>query len=527
MIELFESVLNLTLTGSIVILLIIVARFLLRKIPTKYIYGLWAVAAFKLLCPKSPSSVMSVFNYLPRKKITVTPVNLTKTPVQTVHRTVGTVVRPAVTSVTTGASTTRTASGSSVGIWHVLMIVWIVGMLLLTIGVIYKTVKIYMSLRGTKRIQGNVYTGSAISSPFVFGIISPRIYMPEGLSEKEFQYLLCHEKTHIRRKDMIFKAIGISTLIVHWFNPLVWIAFRLFERDMEMSCDEEVIKNIDNSLRADYCMSLVTYARKSSVPKYLVVPISFGKKDVKVRIKNIMKYKKMTKLLSAASLALVAVIATGCFFSAKDKKVEIAKDDKVQTAELKNLSYTPDESDEDVVDETEIDETEADETEAFTEEDDYYVYGDDDWTPPEIYYENPEALPINSLPDGALFDLDIPLPDGATILIDKEIANGTEITESIMDEAGCTEYYWFADEGEKAVADFEIIITDPLSDEQFTDYVDALRDFGIKDDWYSSAFYFGYTEDGLYIIIDLAPDFTVIRVAGSTDIESNTFMYCG
>ena len=521
MIEIFESVLNLTLTGSVVILLIIATRFLLRKIPTKYIYGLWAVAAFKLLCPKSPSSVMSVFNYLPRKKITVAPTAVTKisVPAQAVRRTVGSVARPAVTSA---ASSPRAATESSVGIWHVLMIVWIAGMLLLTIGVIYKTVKIYMSLRNTKRIQGNVYTGPSVSSPFVFGILSPRIYMPEGLSDKEFQYLLCHEKTHIRRKDMIFKAIGISTLIVHWFNPLVWIAFRLFERDMEMSCDEEVIKNIDNSLRADYCMSLVTYARKSTVPKYLVVPISFGKKDVKVRINNIMKYRKMTKLLSAASLALVAVIATGCFFSANDKKVEIAKEDKVQSAELKNLSYTPDESEEDVVDETE-----SEETEAFTEEDDYYVYGDDEWTPPEIYYENPEALPINSLPDGALFDLDIPLPDGATILIDKEIANGTEITESIMDEAGCTEYYWFANEGETAVADFEIIITDPLSDEQFTDYVDALRDFGIKDDWYSSAFYFGYTEDGLYIIIDLAPEFTVIRVAGSTDIESNTFMYCG
>ena len=395
--ELFDIVLDLTLSGSIVIAIVLLARRIMSRFPKKYSYILWLVAAFKLLCPWSPSAKFSFFNLIPLDKAGIARTtaaahnatsatgNVTSNAVRqtaemagrqmmadsaeraaraaSAARTIneaGAAARPA----SAISPVSSTAASSQIDVTTILMLIWIAGILILTSLVIFKTIMVCRKLRDSKNISENIYSSSVIVSPFVFGVLRPRIYMPQGLTDDEYEYLLLHEKTHIKRKDMLFKALGIAILIIHWFNPLVWLAYRLFEMDMEMSCDEAVIRNIDKKIRADYCMSLVTYAKKSTVPKYLVVPISFGRKDVKARIEHIMKYKKVTKTATAASLLTVALIATGCFFGpSENKPVTTENKGKTQNSQdldMDNLAYKMEITDKDKTDETVVEPSETD-----------------------------------------------------------------------------------------------------------------------------------------------------------------------
>ena len=136
-------------------------------------------------------------------------------------------------------------------------------------------------------IRDNVYETDKIESPFVFGIIRPKIYLPLGISEREQQYLIYHEEVHIKRFDYIIKQIYFITVIIHWFNPIVWKAFELMTQDMEMSCDERVMKDFKYDIKIEYSNSLLEFARTSSLD--LVCPLAFGENHAKKRIENILK----------------------------------------------------------------------------------------------------------------------------------------------------------------------------------------------------------------------------------------------
>ncbi len=577
MLGLFESILNLSLIGSVVIVLIVIVRRLLRRLPTKYIYGLWALVAIKLLCPKSPSSVLSVFNYLPKKKISVS--STVRSAFNSVSSTgavsssesssaVGalrTVVR------TSPASSAAETSGSFPDIWQILMLLWIIGMVVLLCAVCYKTWITYRSLRNTSRIEENVYSGPSVRTPFVFGLFRPRIYMPQGLSGNEYRYLLHHEKTHIKRKDMLFQVIGITTLILHWFNPLVWLAFRLFENDMEMSCDEEVIKNIGTDLRADYCISLVTYARKSSIPEYLVSTISFGKKDVKERIKNIMKYRKISTVLSVLCVVAVSTVFVCGFLSPVENKISASKsDDTVSTETEKETTaetsvIAPSET-ADAAEATETSVTEpsetvsaseamessviASETADAAEATETSVTAPDDsdetavlesisfetvivgseveivineseplWGTPEWIeshqYKTIAEIPENSLSDGVFFTLDLPKPS-CSILKETRLEKGAALPSDTL-------FVSFSG-ASTSPADMIIYETEALSEAEFTSFVQSLKDFGFKDALYQGHTYIGYTDDGLYATIESVGDdraHDVICISSSSRAEDD------
>ncbi|MBR3057724.1 MAG: M56 family metallopeptidase [Clostridiales bacterium] len=544
MLGLFETILNLSLIGSVVIVLIVIVRRLLRRLPTKYIYALWALVAIKLLCPKSPSSVLSVFNYLPKKKISVS--STVRSAFNGVSSTgavsssesssaVGalrTVVR------TSPASSAAETSGSFPDIWQILMFLWIIGMVVLLCAVCYKTWITYRSLRNTSRIEENVYSGPSVRTPFVFGLFRPRIYMPQGLSGNEYRYLLHHEKTHIKRKDMLFQVIGITTLILHWFNPLVWLAFRLFENDMEMSCDEEVIKNIGTDLRADYCISLVTYARKSSIPEYLVSTISFGKKDVKERIKNIMKYRKISTVLSVLCVVAVSTVFVCGFLSPVENKISASKSDETvsteteketteetsviapsetaDAAEAIETSVTaPDDSDETAVLESISFETVivGSEVEIVINESEP-LWGTPEWI--ESHQNKTIAeIPENSLSDGVFFTLNLPKPS-CSILKETRLEKGAALPSDTI--------FVSFDDASTSPVDMIIYETEALSEAEFTSFVQSLKDFGFKDALYQGHTYIGYTDDGLYATIESVGDdraHDVICISSSSRAEDD------
>lgn len=555
MLGLFETVLNLSMMGSVMILLIMIVRRLLRRIPTKYIYGLWALAVYRLLCPKSPASILSLFNFLPKKKISFVSASgaigqttaATSSNVNALERSIRQVTPQATSAV---SSTAKASGGSALDIWQVLMVLWILGMAVLAIVILIKSITMYRSLRDTRKIEGNVYSGPSISSPFVIGILKPRIFMPQGLSEKEYSYLLHHEQTHLRRHDMVFKTIWIAALLAHWFNPLVWIAFRLFESDMEMSCDEEVIKNISSDLRADYCMSLVSYARKSNSPKYLVSPLGFGKENVKARIKNVMNYKKLSLWVSIVCAVAVGAIFTCGFLNPVDKKIiaqeessvtEVSAQLAAKQSPVKETSEST-EATETVATETVKTESETNETlqadptsaipssEAFSEDEEDYesfskrmedepLWGTPEWIEKHQNKTIPET-PDVSMSDRELFDLSLPQPD-KEILFRCNLEKGATFAPDSLGDF--TQVY--AVVGETNPSDLIFIATEELSGAELESYVQALREIGFIDVVSGDQTYMGYTEDGCYVIIESCGDiekYTTIRFSSSTSTDNDS-----
>lgn len=555
MLGLFETVLNLSMMGSIMILLIMLVRRLLRRIPTKYIYGLWALAVYRLLCPKSPASILSLFNFLPKKKISFVSssgaIGQTTATASSNVKALEHSIRQVTPQATSAVSSSAKASGGTLpDIWQVLMVLWILGMAVFAIAILIKTITMYRSLRDTRKIEGNVYSSPSVLSPFVIGIIKPRIFMPQGLSEKEYSYLLHHEQTHIRRHDMVFKSIWIATLLVHWFNPIVWIAFRMFESDMEMSCDEEVIKNISSELRADYCMSLVSYARKSSAPKYLVSSLGFGKENVKARIKNIMNYKKLSLWLSIVSVLAVAAIFTCGFLNPVEKKIvaqeessvtEVSAQVAAKQSPVKETSGST-EATETVATETVETESETNETlqadptstipssEAFSEDEEDYesfskrMENEPLWGTPEWIEKHQNKtiseIPDVSMSDGELFDLSLPKPEKEILFCCNLEKGATFAPDSLGD---FTQVY--AVVGETNPSDLIFIATEELSGAELESYVQALHEIGFIDAVSGEHTYIGYTEEGCQVIVESCGDiekYTTIRFSPSTSADNDT-----
>ena len=311
--EFISTILNMSLTGSIVILVVLAARLLMRKLPKKYLYLLWAVVGFRLLCPVTLESSLSIFNIKPLKESVNTVKELP-------------MANFADRTLPAGKAVERAAAAADVSAVsfdpsHIVILLWAAVAAAIVIYIIRQYFLLRKDLKNVTELEPGLCVGSQIDSPFVMGLLKPVIYMPDGLADDEMKYLLLHEKTHIKRRDTVFKAIGLITVALHWFNPLVWLAYKLFVQDMEMSCDEEVISELGANVKADYSMSLVSFASRNHQPKYIVVPVTFskavfGRKEVKMRIKNILSYNGTSKLIATLSLILVAAIGLVCMFNA-------------------------------------------------------------------------------------------------------------------------------------------------------------------------------------------------------------------
>ena len=298
---LYDTILNMTLTGSAVILVVLIFRLFMKNMPKKYLYFIWGIVAVRLLCPFSIESSLSIFNIIPIEE-SVEAIKELPSPAVAVP-------------VNEGIS-----PSNGISFTDFLPAVWLFVAAVFILLVVFKYIRCKRELRTASKIGPGLYVGSMVDSPFVIGMVKPSIYLPAGLTEHEKEYLVMHEKMHIRRKDTWFKALAILILAVHWFNPLVWIAYRLFCRDMEMSCDEEVIAEMGDKIKKDYSRSLVTFAMKNNRPKFIVLPIAFnntkqGGKEVKMRIKNILEYKGATKIITVTAALAVTSIAVLCLFN--------------------------------------------------------------------------------------------------------------------------------------------------------------------------------------------------------------------
>ena len=301
--ELFSYVLHMSLTATVVIVAVCLARLFLKRAPKVYSYLLWALVLFRLLCPISlvtsfsviPDSVSSGAiltewedDYIGQTHTIYDNRSEFDTAVEAGRETF-----PAEEGhyyVVTGSDGISEPSTVENTLLPLLSKIWIAGMLALVLHSILSYSRIRKQTRVAVPFRKGVYLADDVASPFVMGLFRPVIYLPGSLDPSERKYIIAHERHHIHRGDHIFKALGFLALAIHWFNPLVWIAFILASRDMEMSCDEAVIRKLGENVRADYSASLLNLATGHRL--FTGTPLAFGEGDPTGRVRNLAKWKK-------------------------------------------------------------------------------------------------------------------------------------------------------------------------------------------------------------------------------------------
>lgn len=305
MTAIFERVLNMSLTGSIVIAVVLLARLLLRRAPKIYSYMLWAVVLFRLLCPISLSAGLSVLKPLP---VTTTQglSTVTYRPVEPVTPASGEIgqenARPE-SAETAKAETGAQAMTLAAAAWLT------VGGALAACSLVQYTV-LRRKLREAVPYRVEILLSDKIQTPFVMGVLSPKIYLPWDTPQEERRFIIAHERQHIHRGDPLWKLLGYLALCVHWFNPLVWLAFFLGGKDMEMSCDEAVLNRLGEGIRADYSQALLRLATH----KRLIagMPLAFGEGETKGRVRNMARWRRPKVWVSGICAVLCLVVLAVC-----------------------------------------------------------------------------------------------------------------------------------------------------------------------------------------------------------------------
>ena len=297
--------LNMSLTASVVILFVLVARLILKRTPKVFSYALWVIVLLRLLVPvtvSSPVSIMPASQTATSETVnTVLPDFVFETPWDAQENKLS--IQQAAGE---GNPVTVTVYTSLEPVQY-LGLTWIAGMAVMMLYSFFSYCKIRKSIRIALPLRDNIYIADDIKSPFVIGLLKPKIYLPATLTEEEQSYIVLHEQHHIRRGDHIFKALAFIALCLHWFNPLVWVAFILAGKDMEMSCDEAVIRKVGSHVRADYSASLLTLATGRRI--IAGTPLAFGEGDTKGRIYNLAKWKKPARWIVILSVVLCLILA--------------------------------------------------------------------------------------------------------------------------------------------------------------------------------------------------------------------------
>ncbi len=328
-ISLFSQILEMSVTAAIVIGVVLFIRILMGKLPKKYSYCLWAVVLFRLLCPVSVSSTLSLFNwgeYRLKRFWEVTDAGMAREAGMLPAETITTYTYPDAGTVTLHEYTSSSdfvPVEVGVPLWlQVSSVLWLVGIAAILFYSIFSYCKFRKLVEKATLLRENIYECENISSPFVMGILKPAIYIPYRLQVQEQEYILVHERYHIKRGDHIVKFVAFMVLSVYWFHPLVWVAFFFACRDMEMSCDEKVLSMLGGEIRQDYSMLLLAFATNKRM--CFVGPLAFGESDTGKRVKNVLRFRKPHIWTSVLGIGLFAVVVLGCATDkAKEEVVEL------------------------------------------------------------------------------------------------------------------------------------------------------------------------------------------------------------
>ena len=310
-------ILEMSIKGAIVIIAVMLARLLLIRAPKKYSYLLWAAVAFRLCVPFSFSSDFSIFglgNAFTGNEQTV----ITDAPVKENTGGGGIIIDGVPEAPVTDSDTVSTNNKAGFSRTQVLTAVWLTGTAVMLVYGAVSYIKIYRKMATATRDEGKVYCSEHVRSPFTLGIIKPKIYIPYGLDDTTREKIIAHENCHINRFDHIVKPFAFLILAVHWFNPLCWLAFDRMSLDMEMSCDEKLLRTQgDEEMKKTYTKALLSFATNRRLPAPSPVNFNDGS-GAKKRIKNALNYKKPKVWVTVLAYVFCALMLVACVADAKN-----------------------------------------------------------------------------------------------------------------------------------------------------------------------------------------------------------------
>lgn len=334
--DVFLKLVNLSISASWLILAVLVLRFVLKKAPKWVMPLLWGVVALRLVGLFSIESALSLIpsaETIPSEIVTET-----REPVLYEQATLDIATNPTLPSaaeVPVGVS--RQQAQVDFNIYSVL---WLAGMAALLVHALVSAGKLKRKLATAILLRDNIYESEFVDSPFVFGVVKPNIYLPMHMDEGTAAYVIAHEHAHLARRDHWWKVLGYLVLALHWFNPLVWVAYILFCRDIELACDEKVVKGLDGAARADYSQALLSCA----APKRAVAacPLAFGEGNIKTRVKSALHYKKPAFWVAAAAVLAVVIVAVCFLTNPRSERGSLVWAQKLNAADVASIElYVP------------------------------------------------------------------------------------------------------------------------------------------------------------------------------------------
>ena len=306
--ELFLKIINMSISASWLVLAVLILRFVLKKAPKWINVLLWGIVAIRLICPFSFESTLSL---IPSAE--TIPLNIGMDTTPTINSGIS-AINNAVNPIISQSNTPM--AGASVNLLQITIgiyeYIWIFGMIALALYTAISYWRLRRKVDTAVRYKDNIFQSENVSFPFVLGIIKPRIYLPFKMNGQYLEHVVAHEQAHVCRKDHWWKPLGFLLLMIHWFNPLMWLAYVLLCRDIELACDEKVIKELGNEQRGDYTQALVA----CSVNRRMIAacPLAFGEVSVKERVKSVMNYKKPAFWVIIISV-IVCVSVAVCFLT--------------------------------------------------------------------------------------------------------------------------------------------------------------------------------------------------------------------
>ena len=334
--DVFLKLVNLSISASWLILAVLVLRVVLKKAPKWVMPLLWGVVALRLVCLFSIESALSLIpsaETIPTEIVTET-----RESVLYEQATLDIVTNPTLPSaaeVPVGVS--RQQAQVDFNIYSVL---WLAGMAALLVHALVSAGKLKRKLATAILLRDNIYESEFVDSPFVFGVVKPNIYLPMHMDEGTAAHVIAHERAHLARRDHWWKVLGYLVLALHWFNPLVWLAYILFCRDIELACDEKVVKGLDGAARADYSQALLSCA----APKRAVAacPLAFGEGNIKTRVKSALHYKKPAFWVAAVAVLAVVIVAVCFLTNPKSERGSLVWAQKLNAADVASIElYVP------------------------------------------------------------------------------------------------------------------------------------------------------------------------------------------
>lgn len=334
--DVFLKLVNLSISASWLILAVLVLRVVLKKAPKWVMPLLWGVVALQLVCPFSIESVLSLIpsaETIPSEIVTET-----REPVLYEQATLDIVTNPTLppaAEVTVGVS--RQQAQVDFNIYSVL---WLAGMAALLVHALVSAGKLKKKLATAILLRDNIYESEFVDSPFVFGVVKPNIYLPMHMDEGTAAHVIAHERAHLARRDHWWKVLGYLVLALHWFNPLVWVAYILFCRDIELACDERVVKGLDGAARAVYSQALLSCAAPGRA--VAACPLAFGEGNIKTRVKSALHYKKPAFWVAAAAVLAVVIMAVCFLTNPKSERGSLVWAQKLNAADVASIElYVP------------------------------------------------------------------------------------------------------------------------------------------------------------------------------------------